>query len=389
MRKIKVVFTGYYGFDNFGDDLFGVACGHALEKVSCHHVPLVLSPPVDGGTIGYRGKYIVPSFLRAAYKSKKFVGKLLRAAYMAYCCLKYDEIVLAGGSVISSGSSMRMRALQMFFAKRGICRLSAIGVSVGPFSNSDDREKAKSFIGSLTFLTVRDIASVAECKSLGVSIEPLLFNDLAGCAPLPSPRNKDVSSKTLGVSVCNYESIIKSNTQREEKRNAAIFKGILDFAVKHSFSVNILVLNRDNVVGDNHVSQRLYELLTENGVRVKLINYAGPTATMNAIANCSLFFSVRLHGAIISYLLGVPFVLVEYHRKCKNFLDHIGYCKKLRVTSDLEESKHVVHCLEHTLKRKSTGALAPSEYIDKSWKVFSESPWARSSSQNMFRQHVD
>jgi polysaccharide pyruvyl transferase WcaK-like protein len=39
----------------------------------------------------------------------------------------------------------------------------------------------------------------------------------------------------------------------------------------------------------------------------------------------SLFFSERLHGAIMAYLYKVPFCLLEYHPKCTAFLQEIDY----------------------------------------------------------------
>lgn len=371
----KVLFTGYYGFNNFGDDLFGLACVNGLRKNGKNYVPVILSPPVGG----VDAKYLVPEVLSFLYKKQGVIGSLIRALFMIYGCLRYGDVVLSGGSVISSGGSSRIRKIQYFFTKIGVCRLSAIGISVGPFTTEKDRSDARRFINSLSYLTVRDEASVKECNSMGVDVEAHLYNDLAGCAPLPRTRaNKSaVNNRVLGVSVCRYESIVGGDTVQESLRNISIFHGISDFAVKHDFSVNILILNSNEVVGDAGISKELSEYLSGSGVSSQVIDYVNPAESLKHISGCDIFFSVRLHGAISAYLLDVPFLLVEYHEKCKEFMDCIGFDEENRILSSVVDRAHVYKCIKAVSQGEGGFSVEPLDYIDISSKIFSESLWSR------------
>ena len=45
---------------------------------------------------------------------------------------------------------------------------------------------------------------------------------------------------------------------------------------------------------------------------------------LQLFSRSDLVISMRLHGAVLAYLLGVPFALNEYHQKCTDFCDDIG-----------------------------------------------------------------
>lgn len=369
----KILFTGYYGFNNFGDDLFGWACVNGIERLGNEYVPVILSPPISG----INAEYLVSERLARLYKKQNIIGSLIRVIYMIYGCLRYRDVVLSGGSVISSGSSLFTRYVQYFFVKLGFCRLSAIGISVGPFSSGKDRNKAKMFINSLNYLTVRDEASLQECRIMGLEVEANLYNDLAGCVPLSTIGNVNIDNKVLGVSVCRYESIIGADVENEILRNRAIFDGLTDFALKNDMKVKIIVLNANEIVGDISISKDLSLYLRQRGVSAEVIDYVNPILTLKVIAECNMFFSVRLHGAISAYLLNVPFILVEYHIKCRDFLDYIGYEQENRITANLTNKRPVQQSLEEIYKHKNKYSLELVKYTEKSNKIFVESPWGR------------
>lgn len=368
----KLLFTGYYGFNNFGDDLFGLACINGLVHSRSNFQPIILAPPIHN----VNAKFLVPKFLASLYKNRGLPGTFLRVFFMIYGCIRCRNVVLSGGSVISSAHNFHMRLIQRILVKFKVCRLSAIGVSVGPFNSDKDKIKAKKLLNNLQYLSVRDEESLHECERLGLNIDVHLHNDLAGCVQMPPKLNAEKVKNVLGVSICRYESITGGDVKKEKLRNLSIFQGICEFSIKHNFKLRIVVLNSNQSMGDVQVSQGLYDYAITRGVPVEILNYDNPLESLTYIQECEIFFSVRLHGAICAYLLDVPFVLVEYHRKCKDFLDYIGLDKKNRVPGNVANKETIINSLELVLNGHNKCALSSKEYIKKSTLIFSNSPWA-------------
>lgn len=363
----KILFTGYYGFDNFGDDLFSLACVQGLQDSEFTDDFAILAPPIKG----ISARFIVPERLRSTYTGQGLVGKLLRLTFMIYGCLRYDEVVLSGGSVVASKSSHRMRRVQSWLARLKICQLSAIGISVGPFDSEQDRDDARAFLNLLRHVSVRDDASYHNCKALGITSNLHLHGDLAGCLHLERIDRPEQAQRVLGVSICRYESLIGGDIEPEQQRLRAIFSGVSDFASEHDYAVSVLVLNSNESVGDIGASKALAENLTQCGIPTRLVDYDCPIASLDEIANCSLFLSIRLHGGIAAYLLQIPFVLVEYHEKCTHFLDDIAMVDEQRISGGRITSSDVLNGLNYAMQNRSRGLFSASEYARRSRQMFS------------------
>ena len=48
IKNNKIVFTGYYGMSNFGDDLFGLVCASGAARFSPQSKVSVLSNYIEG-----------------------------------------------------------------------------------------------------------------------------------------------------------------------------------------------------------------------------------------------------------------------------------------------------------------------------------------------------
>lgn len=359
---MKIVFTGYYGFSNFGDDLFPLACLETIKDKSNVKVS-ILSPRIEG----VEADFIIPDFLSKVYQSSGFFGQVFRFFSMVYAAIVYDKLILAGGSVLSSNTSLRMRKLQYYLAKFNVVKMYAIGVSVGPFNSQRDRLFFRKFIDELQFLGARDIKSMDELKSLGVSSRSNLVNDMAGLLyplirKLKNARSDDSSSK-LTISLCNYETYISGDVEVERKRNRALLEGVLKFCKQNDiYCVDILVLNSNNFIGDKMLSLECSEHLESNGISSRLMYHHSPIETVSIIARSQLFLTTRLHGGIIAYLSGVSFCLVEYHEKCRDFNDLIGMDSSVRLTNENISTTRVDNILSGLQQRNGSFSIYPSEY---------------------------
>ena len=372
---MKIAFTGYYGMANYGDDLFVLASTYGASNF-WGVKPVIIGSKVNGIDANFKVKKF-----NKLYLGHNIFSKAYRMFIMLTSFIENDKVVLAGGSVISSDTSNTMRKFQHYLAKKNISKISAIGVSVGPFTNNEDYENARKFINDMEYISVRDLDSYNILKNMGIKIPYILGRDIAGVLPISSKSTNILNNNefVLGVSLCNYESYTNGNIEIENARNKAIIEGIKKFALsRKNIKVKILVLNTHPVLGDFKISKELQSYLNKFNISNELIYHNGnPTMIWNEIANCSAFLSVRLHGAITAYLNNVPFVLVEYHKKCSAFLDDIGFNKTLRIKNNIDNSDYIKDILNKITKFENLVNLTPEEYNEQAIKTFTCAPWGK------------
>ncbi|QCR31889.1 polysaccharide pyruvyl transferase family protein [Lysinibacillus sp. SGAir0095] len=378
----SIAFTGYYGMQNYGDDLFVVASTFAAKRYwDMYPEVSIIGSPIDNLDVNFSVTH-----LRKLYAGHNFVSKLYRTAIMVNSFIQNELVVLSGGSTISSDSSNKMRKLQNMLAEKGISKIAAIGVSIGPFTTKKDIDDAKAFINNFSFLSVRDKFSYNLLHDLEIKIPYVYGKDLAGLIPLLYPykiEKDDKSNKVLGISLCNYESFLGKDESIEKKRNLAIFNAIkkITDTYRESITIKICVLNTHPIKGDMKISSELVEFLGENFSKVKIVYHeSDPIKMWNEISECDAFFSVRLHGGISAFLLDIPFALVEYHNKCSDFLDDILQPSDLKISKKEHDSDYIYNIIERILFDKNVmdGLYPSKKYTHDTIKTFTEAPWVNS-----------
>lgn len=240
-----------------------------------------------------------------------------------------DYLVSAGGSTFGNYAFHMNKALALktnkFFENP---KLGAIGVSIGPFENTAVEKKITNYLHSLEFLALRDNRSFEYAKGLELPYEPIDAFDLAALLPLvykdlPSPEKKESPQKTIGISICNYESYTGGNLKKEQNRNR-FFKELVELAAKKTdVTFKVFIINGNAKMGDFEISNWLMGNIHKN--RVDFIPYSPNVKKVwDEISLCDLMISTRLHASIFSCYAEVPFLLLEYHQKCADFLNDVG-----------------------------------------------------------------
>jgi len=371
---MKITLNGYYGFANYGDELFNLTTALAARRWWAGHQVDILGPRVTGIEARFRVPDWFPSSL---YTAPGFAGKLSRLSFLGAAMLTRDLLVYAGGSTLSLGSIMKK--IQRMAAERGLTRFAAIGVSIGPFADADDEAEAARLLRKFTYFSVRDRKSVACLERMQVPIQPLLARDLVGALPLLLPaesKDEQTAAPTLGVSICPYERFYRGDPAIEDRRNAALSEGIARFAKREGLRVRIFCLNTHPRWGDAALSGQLQGLLQARGVEAEMISARDNLlGCWRGLGACTAVLSVRLHGAITAYLLSVPFALVEYHTKCTDLLEDIGQPAALRLGAQLDDPAAVDQILEQLFRRPAPPALPRETYTAEAALNFTRVPW--------------
>jgi len=373
----RAAFTGYYGMRNFGDDLFGVICTQAAQRY-WNAQPLLVGPPL----VGMAGRSTVPGYYPPDwYGAMGALGKSSRLLSFASATLTSDVLVMGGGSVITARESFRKPMMQAARRHRGL-QLAAVGVSIGPFSEPAQEEAAASFLDRFHYLSVRDQRSFEWTQRMGLSAHTHAGCDLAALLPslggIPKREARQPGDPLrIGVAPCNYNEAGAYPAPAQAAWQQALVDVLARWSRQRELVVDVFSLNEHTQHGDAALSEAMATQLRAQAVPANVLHYdqPDPLAMVAAIGRCDAMISARLHGAIVAWLCGVPFAIVDYHRKCRDFADDIGLPAHRRITTEQGESySDVVIAL---LKEREMGAASPSLYTGKAQEIFLCAPWAR------------
>lgn len=327
MVKSDILFSGYYGQQNTGDDAFVEVSAWGAKNIwkksmvrylaVHHHLPKTVEK-----VSGY------PLTIPKTYK--------IQENLLINSC---DYLISAGGSTFSKEiqlNSTRSRGLVAKQKRGGNLKLGAIGVSIGPFKTLKDEQSIITYLKSIDFLRVRDRRSYDFVRSLKLPYLPIEAFDLAALLPDVYSnvrlREKTSIKKVIGISLCNYESYIQDgDLNNERRRNSYLSKLITHLNQTGNYFFQFFIINGHPLKGDSKITFETIE-------RCKLVNnfsvasYNPNTSNVwEEISKCDFMLSTRLHAAIFACFLEIPFMLVEYHLKCSDFLEDIGYCMDYRL----------------------------------------------------------
>lgn len=324
----KIIFEGYYGAENTGDDLFGlVSTWGSLKYWKKNNTLLMCNKGPISNTIEIN---------YALSKKRYFKGYHLLESYLEI--LKTNYVILSGGSILHSKHKLiSTRSFIFALAKLKIIKVAAIGVSIGPFNSEKDYLYIQEILKEFQFLVLRDKESYKIALEMNLPYNPILGADLAFLIPKMTSNNKQInnsnhSQKIIGVSLCHYERYSSKNFEKEKKRENKIFEVLNKLKNDLTIKFNFFIINGNNISGDKEITHSFINNLKLNSNQYIVSEYTEDTIkTIEKISTCNVMFSTRLHGAIFAASLNIPSILVEYHKKCTDYLDDIGILEEWRI----------------------------------------------------------
>lgn len=325
MIKTDILFTGFYGQSNTGDDAFvEVAAWGAETYWKKNRVRfLAKSKKLPDTIVPSRG---YPITIPKTYQVQ------------SECLLKTtNAFIFAGGSTIHSKikrSSIRAKAFREK-AGRSTLSIGAIGVSIGPFKTSSDERAVESYLQQMDFLAVRDERSYEIASSFDLPYKPVNAFDLAALLPKIynfTPRPKKLAArKIIGISVCPYESIQRDlDVRKEESRNQMTVDLISQIDKVEKVHFKFFIINGNELIGDRRTTENIIARVQPRSYEIVEYNRS-VQSVWYSISECDFIISTRLHAAIFACFSNVPFMLNEYHRKCGDFLQSVGYHEQYRL----------------------------------------------------------
>ncbi|ENX17024.1 hypothetical protein F894_00156 [Acinetobacter sp. CIP 51.11] len=324
-----ILFTGYYGQLNAGDDAFIEVTSWGAKKYWNKNENIFLAKesnlPITTNKIrGY--PLTIP-------KTYRFQNRFLLAST--------NYLISSGGSTLHHEllkNDIKRIAVESKIKGSNKIKIGGIGVSIGPFRSIKDEKAIIEYLKNIDFLAVRDQASFDYVQNLDLPYNVVNAFDLAALLPeiydFSEKRNKINGKKVIGVSVCPVESITNlNNLNQENKRNSNINELLKTIDKNENVHFKFFIINGHSVFGDLELTKKTIESV--NPLSYEIVYYTRDTRRIwNEISDCDFIISTRLHAAIFACFSETPFMLNEYHRKCKDFLDNVDYDKKFRMFDD-------------------------------------------------------
>ncbi|MBD7958582.1 polysaccharide pyruvyl transferase family protein [Microbacterium sp. Sa4CUA7] len=285
------VLAGYYGFHNFGDDLFREVLTTALAAEDWAR-PIV-SNAGDGR-----------------------LDKLTRNVYAVRNLGRARSLTLGGGSILGARPPLSMRHLEMVASARGRISYCAIGVGVMEGKSIPPNR----IIAQMSWVGLR---SYSEYQELAAAHPQVTYSsDIAYAARRLLP----VDPMGVGSNIVVIPAAIGELGRRAH--DAAFLSDWLSTSVVNQASPSetvTVVLMQPSNAEDSAICAKVASALRQHGLSVTTVAHRDPRETLAIIAASRLVLSDRLHGAIAAHIYDVPFRLSKHHKKCIDFLTDIGH----------------------------------------------------------------
>ena len=313
----KILLSGYYGFDNCGDEAILLAIIHCLKRLRADARITVLSDK--------------PEKTEALY-GVKAVNRWGFAAVLREL-LTCRLLISGGGSLIQDVTSVKSPKYYLAVILGALLlgkKVMIYGQGVGPLTNKSNRAWATRLLNRCHEISVRDAKSAEVLRELGVTRDIKL-----ACDPVMAMSYEDVDRGAIR-NILQEMNILDSTGRKQkplmiaairswkENKHMAPVAELLDSQARLGWDVLLVPahfpadMEAVNEIG-NFMSERLYCI----GQSLTAYQFLALSAYADRV------FSMRLHGLITAMAMGAPMLALSYDPKVTAFMEQAGlarYC---------------------------------------------------------------
>lgn len=305
----KIVISGYYGFDNLGDEAILAGIISLLKKKNKKLKITVLSADPAKTSKVYGVEAV----------SRNSLINILAVLAEA------DLFISGGGSLlqdITGNFSVPYYLALAWLAKLQGTKVVYYAQGAGPLNKKWSQKLTALTLNRFDFLGARDQKTKNLLKKIGVKKEIKLTVDpvFALYDPLATNRQKIKGKVEIGISVRPW------SVDYLTELAAALNK----FAAAKNVKYLLFPMHKG---ADEKVSEKLKEKLK---VETEILTLANkPQKALTSFRQLDLFVGVRLHSLIFALLNQIPLVALSYDPKIEGLLSELDYLPLIKL-EDLE-----------------------------------------------------
>lgn len=353
----KVVLSGYYGFNNAGDELILYSIIQTLRKIEPGIVITVLSNQPDKTARQYDVKSV----------SRWHIWSILNAV------MSCDLLISGGGSLLQDVTSANssLYYLGIIFLGKVLGKKTMIyNQGIGPLVRKRNRRLAAWLLNRLDSVTVRDEGSRQELAAMGVK------KDIVVAADPVFGLRADAIELSPGQEILERNGVQRGKGDEERR-----LIGVFIRSWKDNKYLGELVKACDQLAGDGWtivfvpmqfpqdiaVAKQATKAMAQEAICLKELY--DPLEMLSITGNFDLILGMRLHALINGAVMNVPVVGLSYDPKIERFLLQIRQ-QSLNSVDQLNSQTLVelVNCIYNNREEiKEDLRKAAENLFQKSW----------------------
>lgn len=289
----KLLLAGYFGCGNLGDDAILLGFLEAIKPLSIQATVMSGSPELTNRNYG------VPAIPRR--DTNILVGAL-------HDC---DALVFPGGSIFQDSTSVfsvKYYADLVRQAKKAGKKVIMLAQGVGPLTSFFGKQMAARAFSSADLITVRDPASAAALKQLGVRQVPRITADFAFLLPKPA-----AAENTSGFQVGDMRTVgisARPLARNKTKEVVQIFGGLTRLLFEANLMPVLIEMDREL---DGPLILEIEK--TQGGKVPDVRKLQTPGQLQARMSRMEAVIAMRLHAGLLAGAAGTLPFMVSYDPK--------------------------------------------------------------------------
>lgn len=302
-----IAVSGYYGFDNFGDEAILNVLTKELKKNNFYVTVFSKNPEKTGFNLGVNSVYTFN--IKAIIKTLK----------------NCDVLISGGGSLLQDSTSLKSLLYYVFvilcaeFFKKDVIIFAQ---GIGPIKNLLGKFLTKIALKKCKYITVRDEKSLFLLRSW--KLNPELVSD-----PVWNiKKNTYNPSDKVGIQLRSWKGLSQKylfnlaknviETFSDKEIYIYSFQDALDLDICKHFEAQLKLLNPD--------------------IKTKLINAMSIENTVESFSELNYLIGMRYHACLLALKYGIPTLALSYDTKVKKIAERFELpCSELSENEDLDK----------------------------------------------------
>lgn len=305
-NKKKVLISGYYGFDNFGDEAILQTLIAELNKLNCEITVLSSNPKKTAENYNVKS---IKSF------------NMLKVFWNT---LKTDVFISGGGSLLQDVTSIKSLIYYLLLLNIAILSRKKVIIfaqGLGPFKNKKGAFWVKNTLKNCTYVSVRDKKSHYLLKKWGINSD--LVCDPFFDIPLDKP---------------NQQAIVGVQLRQTKNLNINYLKKLAEYISKNFKNKKIELYSFQDIL-DLDVCRKFQEFLKEYGMKSEIISGKTPLEMIKHVSTLEYMIAMRFHAVLTAVRFGIKTLAISYDMKVEKFAQefHIP-CLKMKSDDNFEKA---------------------------------------------------